>query len=405
MSDRKFELSRRKALIGLGTVGVASAGAGFGTSAYFSDQEEFTGNSIQAGEFELTVEQQVISIDQDDIGPDHLEAGEGPDGGVWVKDTIEIEDAKPGDEYEFCWDITIDHNPGYVAVAADYDDWTGAEASGLDPDDLHDVDDEGDMTTLGEATEVQSVSLENGDEVTYEYDYLGDLLADLESGALIDDNDDPIQFDEGVTWTLCVELKIPTDVGNELQGARLEWDLLFYAEQARHNDGADMESTAANALVDFPNNPFLDDAQTDNGGLFANLGGGEVVPLEEGTKMSDFPTGEVDALDTPFMQSVYANTTDESISIEVESIGFGPTAQVLGVDPYNETEFGVDDQWYRIPIGIGTPYPIDAPETAWDEHGNFEGAPMQGGPEGDYELVEVSETEDGFKVVWEYLGE
>ena len=156
----------------------------------------------------------------------------------------------------------------------------------------------------------------------------------------------------------------------------------------------------------FPNNPFLQDAQTDNGGLFANLGGGEVVPLEEGTKMSEFPTGDGEpfGLDGQFMQPVYANTTDESISIEVDSIDFDPTFQALGVDPYNETEFGVDDQWYRIPTGIGTPYPISGTETAWDEDGNFEGEPIAGDPDGDYELVEISETDDGFKVVWEFLG-
>ena len=158
--------------------------------------------------------------------------------------------------------------------------------------------------------------------------------------------------------------------------------------------------------TDFPNNPFLDDAQTDSGGLFANLGGGEVVALEEGTKMSEFPTGDGEpfGLDGQFMQPVYANTTDESISIEVDSIDFGPTFQALGVDPYNETEFGVDDQWYRIPTGIGTPYPISGTETAWNEDGNFEGEPIAGDPDGDYELVEISETDDGFKVVWEFLG-
>lgn len=157
----------------------------------------------------------------------------------------------------------------------------------------------------------------------------------------------------------------------------------------------------------FSENPFLLDAQTDKGGLFANVGGGTVVPIEEGTKMSDFPTGDGEpfGLDGQFMQPVYANTTDESISIEVDSIGFDPDEQQLGADPYNETEFGVDDQWYRIPTGIGTPYPISGTTTAWDEDGNWQGEPISGGPDGDYELVEISETEDGFKVVWEYLGD
>ena len=53
--DQRFELTRRKALAGLGGIGVASAGAGFGTTAYFSDTEEFEGNTLTAGTVELNV--------------------------------------------------------------------------------------------------------------------------------------------------------------------------------------------------------------------------------------------------------------------------------------------------------------------------------------------------------------
>jgi len=51
-----FELSRRKALAALGTIGVASAGAGIGTSAYFSDQETFENNSLTAGTLDMKVD-------------------------------------------------------------------------------------------------------------------------------------------------------------------------------------------------------------------------------------------------------------------------------------------------------------------------------------------------------------
>ena len=49
-------LSRRTVLAGLGAVGVASAGAGLGTTAYFSDDESFDGNSITAGELDLKLD-------------------------------------------------------------------------------------------------------------------------------------------------------------------------------------------------------------------------------------------------------------------------------------------------------------------------------------------------------------
>jgi predicted ribosomally synthesized peptide with SipW-like signal peptide len=55
MTDERFDLSRRKALAALGTIGVASAGAGLGTSAYFSDTETFENNQLVAGELDLKV--------------------------------------------------------------------------------------------------------------------------------------------------------------------------------------------------------------------------------------------------------------------------------------------------------------------------------------------------------------
>jgi predicted ribosomally synthesized peptide with SipW-like signal peptide len=55
MTDERFDISRRKALAALGTIGVASAGAGLGTSAYFSDQETFENNQLMAGTLDVGV--------------------------------------------------------------------------------------------------------------------------------------------------------------------------------------------------------------------------------------------------------------------------------------------------------------------------------------------------------------
>ncbi|NGM70740.1 hypothetical protein G6M89_17295 [Natronolimnobius sp. AArcel1] len=245
--DNKLRLTRRRALGGLAGIGIASAGAGIGTSAYFSDQESFEDNTITAGEFALSVEQLVHDIDQDGIGPDEMFFDEVSGGdGLWATETIEIEDAKPGDEYEFCWEITVDENPGYVALAADSSDYDGVEAENVDLDDLWDVDDEDDLTTVAEATEVDDVTLE--DETIAEYDSLADLLDSLADGELLVDEDgDAADFEIEESQELCIELSIPTDVGNELQGAVLEWDLAFYAEQQRHND--DLEEFVARAAA------------------------------------------------------------------------------------------------------------------------------------------------------------
>ena len=56
--NNTFEISRRKTLAALGTIGAASAGAGLGTSAWFSDTETFEGNSITAGSLDLKVDWQ-----------------------------------------------------------------------------------------------------------------------------------------------------------------------------------------------------------------------------------------------------------------------------------------------------------------------------------------------------------
>ena len=59
MSDEdntSFEISRRKTLAALGTIGAASAGAGLGTTAWFSDRETFENNTISAGSLDLKVD-------------------------------------------------------------------------------------------------------------------------------------------------------------------------------------------------------------------------------------------------------------------------------------------------------------------------------------------------------------
>lgn len=54
MIDSKSRLTRRRLLAGVATVGVASAGAGAGTMARFSNAEGSNRNTIEAGVLELT---------------------------------------------------------------------------------------------------------------------------------------------------------------------------------------------------------------------------------------------------------------------------------------------------------------------------------------------------------------
>ncbi|MEZ3117177.1 VWA domain-containing protein [Halobaculum sp. MBLA0147] len=72
-TDGRIALSRRNVLAGLGTIGAASAGAGLGTSAYFSDTEEFTGNSLTAGSLDLKVDWEEHYSDWSDDEAEGLE--------------------------------------------------------------------------------------------------------------------------------------------------------------------------------------------------------------------------------------------------------------------------------------------------------------------------------------------
>ncbi|MFC4405844.1 vWA domain-containing protein [Haloarchaeobius iranensis] len=55
-TDKQHNISRRTVLAGLGTVGIAAAGAGLGTTALFSDREGFIGNSLGAGSLDLKLD-------------------------------------------------------------------------------------------------------------------------------------------------------------------------------------------------------------------------------------------------------------------------------------------------------------------------------------------------------------
>ncbi|WP_254808424.1 SipW-dependent-type signal peptide-containing protein [Natronosalvus amylolyticus] len=249
MTDDKINtigLSRRRVLGGIGAIGIASAGAGIGTTAYFSDQQSFENNTITAGTFALTVEQSIQHLDQDDMGPDQDAYENGADGdGIWVQSPIDIEDAKPGDEYKFCWDITVDDNPGYVVVVGDSSEMNGVQAENVSLSDLWDIDDMDDLSTIGESATAALTTTVGGDDYSVQYSSLASLLASLESGIIVsDDSGNAVTFQPGETVTVCLEITIPTDVGNEIQGAVLTSSMTFYAEQARHNDPAGVLAAA-----------------------------------------------------------------------------------------------------------------------------------------------------------------
>jgi len=132
MTDENFELSRRKILAGLGAIGAASAGAGLGTSAYFSDEENFANNSLVAGSLDLKVDWEEHYSDWSDdeaeeIGTVSMEPGDGLTGfpstapeeekSVYVSDPQQF---MANTAIEAFPDVVDEENPDGIS-AGDYD--------------------------------------------------------------------------------------------------------------------------------------------------------------------------------------------------------------------------------------------------------------------------------------------
>jgi predicted ribosomally synthesized peptide with SipW-like signal peptide len=187
MEDEKtqlYNLSRRKVLAGLGAMGVASVGAGLGTSAFFSDREAFVDNSLVAGELDLLVdwqqhymangettfvnahpdhdgdgEQSIITADEqvitysdflDPEDPDsngenipvldcetipplsEADFGVDPTTGEAMDSLVQLADVKPGDSGEITFSLHLCDNPGYIWMQAD--NVTQSEGINTDPE-------------------------------------------------------------------------------------------------------------------------------------------------------------------------------------------------------------------------------------------------------------------------------
>ena len=186
MKDKKpqlHNLTRRKMLAGIGAAGLASAGAGLGTSAFFSDREAFTNNSLVAGELDLLVDwqqhyrmngetmfvnahpdhdgdgEQSIAADNDagqirySDFPDEededsnganipvldcnnipslseAEFGADPTTGNEMDSLVQLADVKPGDSGEITFSLHLCDNPGYIWMQAD----NVTESEGVDTD-------------------------------------------------------------------------------------------------------------------------------------------------------------------------------------------------------------------------------------------------------------------------------
>jgi predicted ribosomally synthesized peptide with SipW-like signal peptide len=341
--SRKISLSRRKALAALGSIGVASAGAGLGTTAYFSDQETFENNQLTAGTLDMTV---AATNWYSDWSPDESEhagmpsGGESADfvlpappdapdardielvvddgegqallrdltentinGGVYGSQNlcgtgrnapeeavlVDLEDVKPGDFGIVGFRFELCDNPGYVWMQGGLR--SKAENGVTEPE--ADDPDEADGTVelldaiqvavfrdLFDAMDQQSSQVSLRTFLTLienapGYPLVGDIDAENGGGtgrscfAGGDDTDAATPHDVFVVWWL------PVDHANQVQSDSVSFDLGFYTEQCRHNDGAGQVDRS-----------FGNDADVDTvGGIDINdQTAGDPIPLPDGSE-------------------------------------------------------------------------------------------------------------------------
>jgi predicted ribosomally synthesized peptide with SipW-like signal peptide len=183
MSKKKLKLSRRNMLAGLGTIGIASAGAGFGTWAAFSDTEEAT-TTFTAGKLDGSVGW-YASYNGDKVGEgDQIEMQMDEENGPYLE--FNLDDVKPGDYGSIVFEITVENNPAWVFSCLDFDN--------NDDNGISDPEDEVDNGDVKEA-EV-SANTYNNDTVTVQYGD-GELADNLYVLPFYDSNKNSSFFDGG----------------------------------------------------------------------------------------------------------------------------------------------------------------------------------------------------------------
>ncbi len=259
MTDDRIELTRRKILAGTTAIGAAGLGAGLGTSALFSDEESFEGNSITAGTLDMRLtatveganeywEERVEGQGDGNLAIDGLNRT--ANGGAVAG--LSVEDVEPGDWAIISFDIDIGANPGYVQLTT-----AGLESSEngyTEPEPEESSPSEGELADKLIAElygQLKGIQPSNSANRPYSYvrndslhpalsrpSTVQDTVDALSGGTVLpDENGDPaVVGSGGDAETCCLVLHLPRDVGNVVQSDGFSIDLAFHAEQARNNE-------------------------------------------------------------------------------------------------------------------------------------------------------------------------
>ncbi|RXK50379.1 vWA domain-containing protein [Halorientalis pallida] len=276
MSDdnQLYDLSRRKVLAGLGGIGLASAGAGLGTSAFFSDGESFLGNSLTAGTLDLKLDYKATyqggegrlaavqamgypdaEVIADDPGRYLLDQAPSPgDLQEWENyvqgddfafcsaeadeflvngdeiPVFSLEDIKPGDSGEVTISLHICDNPAYLRLIGDIVE--NAENDQNDPE----IADEG-----------------------VDSDGIGELADEIQVCVWYDEDCDNVYEPTGTGQQQELEVALVSDVSGSMQGTALS------ALKTAANDFVDnLSSPDEAAAISFSGSAQTDQELTTN---------------------------------------------------------------------------------------------------------------------------------------------
>lgn len=231
MTEDKFDLSRRKVLGSLGVVGAGAALGGAGTAALFNDEERSTGNSMTAGQLDLAA-----SVDYShNMG---VIGGSSSDENVA---RMSINDIKPGDDGWMKVCFTPQSNPAWVWMQGEVT--TDSDNNNNEPEREAEG---GQLTSGGELGDTITATLQYDDDTVITEGTLNEVIGFLNDGFLLDSDPSTPDTDNHFApdTERCVKLvwNVDREVGNEIQGDEVKFDLGLYAVQRRHNSS--------------PNNPY-----------------------------------------------------------------------------------------------------------------------------------------------------
>ncbi len=236
---RLYDLSRRRVLAGLGAVGIASAGAGLGTSAFFSDEEEFANNRLTAGTLDLKLDYKATYFggpgrldDVQSMGyPDAeeiLEADE-PTGRYLLTqapspaDMQAWEDLVQGEEFDFCSPEADEFLVNGTGIPMFTLDDVKPGDSGEVTVSIHICDNPGYLRMVGELSD----SLENDqtepelDAEGADTDGIGELADAIEVCVWYDEDCDNVFEPTGTGTQQELEVALVSDVSGSMSGAPL----------------------------------------------------------------------------------------------------------------------------------------------------------------------------------------